>query len=63
MRRAYAAAAMCIALAACSSPEQADVPAPTANEQRALAEAESMIPPSEIPPATGTPSPTQSGSR
>ena len=57
-----AAAFLTVAVAACSSPEDAGAPPATPDEQRALAEAESMIPASERPAATSAPTipPTES---
>ncbi len=46
-----AVAALATLAAACSASEEAGAPAVTADEQRALAEAREMIPPSEIAPA------------
>lgn len=57
-----AAAVVLLALAAsCSGPDQAPAPPPTADEQRALAEARAMIPAEELPALT--PAPTQSAAR
>jgi hypothetical protein len=46
-----------LATSACSSPEEAGAPTATADEQRALAEARSMIPASELPPPAAIPAP------
>ncbi len=53
MRRIAPAVLITLA-AACSSPEEAGAPPATLDEKRALAEAEAMIPPGELPTATPT---------
>lgn len=60
MRRGrLAPAVMLLALAtACSSREDAGPSPATADEQRALAAAKSMIPAEELPPATPAPAET-----
>lgn len=53
-----APAVLAVLAAACSSPEEVGAPPATLDEKRALAEAEAMIPPNELPPATPSASPT-----
>lgn len=53
--RALAVAAVGLGVAACSSGEEAGPPRATPDEKRALAEARSMIPASELPSANATP--------
>lgn len=48
-------AVVTLAVAACSSAEDAGPPPVTPDEQRSLAEARSMIPASELPPPAATP--------
>jgi hypothetical protein len=52
------AAILALTAGACSSPEEAGAPPATLDEQRALTEAEAMIPAGELPAATPTPSAT-----
>lgn len=47
--RAAAGALAALAVAACSAAQDAGAPPPTPDEQRAVAEADAMIPPSERP--------------
>jgi hypothetical protein len=56
----FAPAVLLVLATACSSQEEAGPPPATLDEQRALAEAESMIPPAELPPATPTATATES---
>lgn len=62
MRALAAALALAPALAAgaCSSPEEAGAPPATPEEQRALADAEAMIPVDELSPASATPAAKES---
>ena len=63
MGRGRIAFAMLIApVSACSSPAADGPPPVTADEQRAVADAQAMIPASELPPATGTPAATETAS-
>lgn len=55
MRGSTAVTSLALGLAACSAPEEAGAPAPTADEAQAVEEAEWMIPENERQAATRAP--------
>lgn len=58
MRRIVAVVALAAGLGACSSPEEAGAPPPTADEKKAVEDASAMIPETEQPSADAAPAAT-----